>query len=77
MTEPALIVDDTVFIKLQNKFPLVFDGSSEKSTHYMVVFAIYYSFHSCGYEKVLLAFSPLNDEEPLNLENHVDCISLN
>ena len=74
MTKLTNAVELKISASLPDKFALVFDGWSSKDTHYVSIFATYPSFCSSGYEKVLLGFSPLDDEEALNAENHVDFI---
>ncbi|RHY49566.1 hypothetical protein DYB30_011046 [Aphanomyces astaci] len=51
---------------LPESFACVFDAWTCGSTHYVAVFASFPSDSLRGYEKVLLALSPINDEDSLS-----------
>ncbi len=57
---------------LPDKFALVFDGRSASDTHYVAMFATFPTSNENGYDKVLLAFSPFEDENTQNAQNHYD-----
>ena len=50
---------------LPNVFGLMFDGWSQSGDHFLAVYAI-----SEQHDHILLAFSPLLDEERLDAESH-------
>jgi hypothetical protein len=57
---------------LSELFALVFDGWTLGQTRYLAVFATFPDVKSeSGYMKVLLAFSPMEEEESLNANAHV------
>ena len=71
-------VEQKVAADLPHSFGLVIDGWSftSASTHYLAVFAVYQDEKPEGKSKlVLLAFSPLLDEEDLGAISHVDFIT--
>jgi hypothetical protein len=60
---------------LPDQFALGFDGWSDFSTHYLAVFAFFPDNCSeLGYKKVLLSFSPLQDESKLTADSHHESI---
>ena len=57
---------------LPGTFGLVFDGWAVGQTHYLGVFATYPKDNTeLGYNKVLLSFVPLTDEESFNADAHI------
>ncbi len=59
---------------LLDKLAFVCDGWSASDTHYVAMFAKFPTSNENGYEKVLLAFSPFEDEDSQNAQNHYDFI---
>lgn len=57
---------------LPSKFCLVLDGWTKKSTHFVGVFASYYSHSPGGYNMVLLSFSPLLNETSFTAVDHLE-----
>ncbi|RQM29283.1 hypothetical protein B5M09_013613 [Aphanomyces astaci] len=57
---------------LPESFACVFDAWTCGSTHYVAVFASFPSDSLRGYEKVLLALSPMNDEDSLSAAAFLD-----
>lgn len=53
----------------------MFDGWSERDTHYIGMFAVYPAKGSLGYKRALLSFSPLLNEHHLDAEEHVQFIT--
>lgn len=72
MTGLVKVVEEKITALLPEKFCLIFDGWSNGDTHYLGVFATYPSENSVGYERVLLTFSPLQDESSLKAEEHLE-----
>jgi hypothetical protein len=65
-------VEQKISDLLPELFALVFDGWTLGQTHYLAVFATFPDVKSeSGYMKVLLAFSPMEEEESLNANAHV------
>lgn len=64
------ILETKVSNALPEKFSLVFDGWSSGDTHFVAIFAAFPSFTSCGYQKFLIAFSPLEEEDRLDADSH-------
>ncbi|KAH9132292.1 hypothetical protein AeRB84_021278 [Aphanomyces euteiches] len=60
----------TVTRILPSKFALVFDGWTTGSTHYVAIFATIPSSDVISYKKILLSFSPINDEDSLSALSH-------
>lgn len=56
--------------ELPNKFGLVYDGWTNKSTHFIALFAIYKCQNTKETKQVLLAFSPMFVETDFSAENH-------
>ncbi|KAF0706983.1 hypothetical protein AaE_013834 [Aphanomyces astaci] len=56
---------------LPESFAIVYDGWTSGSTHYVAMFATFSNDSHRGYEKVLLAMSPMNEEESLSAAAHV------
>lgn len=58
---------------LPDKFALVIDGWTEKSTHFVAVFASYPDAEATeGYSTALLAFSPMGEETGFTAQVHKD-----
>ena len=78
ISELTKAVEQKVAADLPDSFGLVIDGWSftSASTHYLPVFAVYQDENQEGRSKlVLLAFSPLLDDEDLGAKSHVDFIT--
>ena len=67
-------VEKRISHALPEKFGLVFDGWSSNDTHFVALFATYPSSRACGFDKVLLGFSPMGEEESLDSVSHVEYI---
>jgi len=67
-------VEEKVKLILPDKLCLVFDGWSSGSTHYVGIFATFPAENERKYEKVLIGFSPLEDETNQTAHNHCDLI---
>ena len=61
-------VEQVIRQKLPDKFAIALDGWSAFSTFYVGIFGIYSEAN--GYQKSLLSFSPLLNEERLSAEEH-------
>lgn len=48
--------------ELPNKFALVFDGWTGGNVHYIALLATFPAQNFLGYRKIILAFSPFEDE---------------
>ncbi|ETV84120.1 hypothetical protein H257_03430 [Aphanomyces astaci] len=59
---------------LSSKFAHVFDGWTSGSTHYVAVFATFPSDNVICYQRVLLSFAQMNDEESLSADAHLNYI---
>ncbi|RHY05928.1 hypothetical protein DYB37_012316 [Aphanomyces astaci] len=68
-------VEKKISAMLPNSFAIVFDGWSIGSTHYVAIFATFPTDDAIGYKKVLLSFSPINDEDSLSAIAHYDYLS--
>lgn len=70
---PALsqLVEKKVAELLPNKFALVFDGWTNRMTHFLGVFASFPDSNQEGYSVRLLAFSPFEDEASLGRDEHI------
>jgi hypothetical protein len=65
-------VEEKIAALLLDTFALVFDGWTVGQTHYLTVFATYPNNDTAlGYNKVLLSFAPLTNEESLNADAHI------
>ncbi|ETV75063.1 hypothetical protein H257_10662 [Aphanomyces astaci] len=56
---------------LPESFAIIYDGWTSGSTHYVAMFATFPNDSHRGYEKVLLAMSPMNEEDSLSAAAHV------
>ncbi|RHZ25905.1 hypothetical protein DYB26_007287 [Aphanomyces astaci] len=56
---------------LPESFAIVYDGWTSGSTHYVAMFATFPNDSHRGYEKILLAMSPMNEEDSLSAAAHV------
>ena len=60
---------------LPSQFAIMFDGWSSGGTHFLAVFALYDdASHNDGYNRALLSFAPLADEEHMDADSHWDSI---
>lgn len=66
------VVEKKISEALPEQFAIVFDGWTVNSTHYVAVYATYSSSNDCGYERVLLSFAPMGEEETLTASEHVE-----
>jgi hypothetical protein len=65
------LVEEKIKQILPEKFALIFDGWSDSSIHYLAVFAVFSdSKETCGFQKILLSFSPLIHDEDLSAASH-------
>ncbi|ETV69647.1 hypothetical protein H257_14670 [Aphanomyces astaci] len=60
---------------LPESFAIVYDGWTSGSTHYVAMFATFPNNSHRGYEKVLLAMSPMNEEDSLSAAAHVQYLN--
>ncbi|ETV82390.1 hypothetical protein H257_05042 [Aphanomyces astaci] len=60
---------------LPESFAIVYDGWTSGSTHYVAMFATFPNNYHRGYEKVLLAMSPMNEEDSLSAAAHVQYLN--
>lgn len=67
----TVCVEKTISTLLPEKFALVFDGWSSIDSHYMGMFATFPSDNKDGFKKLLLAFSPFEDETSQNSDQHI------
>ncbi len=67
-------VEQKIESLLPSKIALVFDGWTSNSTHYIALHATFPSEFALGYSKILLGFSPLEDEKRLDAESHMSYI---
>jgi hypothetical protein len=75
MEQFARLVENKIRKMLPPQFAIVFDGWTDCSTHYLAIFAVFPDkAHEHGYNKALLSFYPLNDEESLNANSHHESI---
>ncbi len=71
MLHMTVKVERLIRTRLPDMFVLIFDGWSSGSTHFLAVFAsLSRSDAKDGYERALLSFAPLFDEEHLNADSH-------
>lgn len=61
---------------LPDVFAIIFDGWSHGITHYLGIFATFSSNALNGYNSILLAFSPLENEESLNADEHIKFLDI-
>lgn len=55
-------------------FATVSDGCSSEETHHVEVFASFSAENEVGWKKVLLGFSPMQNKEVLNPEEHYNYV---
>ena len=61
---------------LPDKFAIIIDGWSKSSNHFVGVFASFASDNEpCGYQTVMLAFSPMLTEESFTAKDHFDFLT--
>jgi len=65
-------VESKIRSQLPDRIALVFDGWSSNDTHFVAVYATYSSESELGYNSVLLAFSPFEDESSQDAIHHLD-----
>lgn len=70
----TVCVEKKIARLLPNKFALVFDGWSGGETHYVSVFASIPADTPIGYRNVLLAMSPLENEDTQSTDEHYNFI---
>jgi hypothetical protein len=57
------------------QFAVMFDGWSSNGMHYLAVFAVWPDdTQERGYNRALLSFAPLDDEERLDANSHWDSV---
>ena len=66
------LVEKKISLALPEIFSVVFEGWSCGDTHYLALFATYPSKCNLGFEKVLLGFAPLGEEQSLDAESHFE-----
>jgi hypothetical protein len=76
MDSPYRLVQKKVMNLLPEVFALIFDGWSCGQTHYIGLYASFPKESVSGYEKVLLAFAPMNDESSLNADEHIKFVEV-
>lgn len=77
MEKLIMVVEKEITDLLPSKFGLVFDGWSSGGTHHVGLFATFpVSNENCDlkYNRVLLSFSPLLDEQHLDANEHVEFV---
>ena len=70
MDKLSTCVEQKLSVVLPDKIAIIFDGWSIGSTHYVAVFASFPSNDAIGYQKYLLSFAPINEEDSLNAISH-------
>lgn len=68
------LIEKRIEDPLLERFSLILDGWSANEIQYVEIFAFYPSTRACGFDKVLLGFSPLGDEEKISAEGHLEYI---
>ena len=63
-------VEQKIQDSLPEKFAIIFDGWSAGDNHFVGVFATYPATNDVGYEKVLLGFSPMENEASQDAAEH-------
>lgn len=58
--------------ELPDKFSIIFDGWSSLGSHFVSIFASFPFENSLGYKVVLLAVSPMENEDSLSSAEHLD-----
>ena len=67
------VVEKKISKLLPSRFAVIFDGWSAGTTHYVAVFASFPDISKeHGYETVMLAFSPFDDETSQSANNHFE-----
>ena len=66
------IVERKVSSSSPKKIGLVFDAWTVSTTHYVAVFATYSAANLMGYDYILFAFSPIEDETNRGAENYIE-----
>lgn len=75
MTGVTKLVEQRISASLPDIFALCFDGWSSGQTHYVALYATFPSSETgCGWDKVLLALSPMGDETSQNADEHIQFI---
>lgn len=69
-------VEIQITVDLPNSFGLYFDGWTNKSIHYLAVFACYPTVNGGEQGFPLLGISPFVDEETLSAQAHVDYVEI-
>lgn len=67
-------VEEKISLLLPSKFAIVIDGWTSHSTHFVGMFATFPSENTNGYEKFLLAFSPMGTEMEFTAIEHYNFI---
>lgn len=67
-----IFVSQNVLRLLPSKFAIVFDGRSGSGTHYVAFYATYPPNQPCNHNSILLALSPMCDENFLNAEKQFE-----
>ena len=68
-------VEQKVSAILPDKFAVIFDGWTANQTHFVGLFATFPSTATCGYDCVLLGFSPFENEESLSARAHLEYVT--
>ena len=75
MTRLTVKVEQKLKSLLPDMFSLAFDGWSSGGTHFLTVFAMWPdSDQTIGYSQAMLSFAPLQDEEHLDADSHMNTI---
>ena len=75
MRRLQVVVEQKIRDLLPSQFAIMFDGWSSGGTHFLAVFAVFPDdTNDRGYNRVLLSFAPLEDEEHLDANSHWDSV---
>jgi hypothetical protein len=75
MRKLQISVENRIRDLLPSLFDIMFDGWSSGGTHFLAVFAVYPDPKMTqGYNRALLSFAPLLDEQHLNADSHWDTV---
>lgn len=72
MQKLTRVVETVIRDRLPNRFAITFDGWAGGDTHYVSVFAVFPADNVNGYDRFLLACSPMENEDSLNANEHYE-----
>lgn len=70
------IVEKKISKGISDTFALVFDVWTCGDTNFLALFATYPSDFPLGYQKVILGFAPLMEEQSIDTKSHYDYIKV-